>query len=129
MSMTRPTIPEGTYDPSDRLSSRRRPSSLTKTETPPMRTAPALTLLAAAALLGTSGCYGDAAQDTVQDAPEEVVLGPADGHELPGADLERVQVGDPAPDFSLASLSGPTVTLSDLRGVKNVVLVFYRGHW
>ena len=93
-----------------------------------MRTAPALTFLAAA-LLATTGCGGDAAQDTAQDAPEEIVLGPTDGHDLPGADLERVQVGDLAPDFSLASLSGQVVTLSDLRGVKNVVLVFYRGHW
>ena len=94
-----------------------------------MRTAPALILLAAAALLGTSACGGDPAQDTAQDAPEEMVLGPTDGHDLPGADLERVKVGDLAPDFSLTSLSGPVVTLSELRGVKDVVLVFYRGHW
>ena len=94
-----------------------------------MRIAPALTLLAAAALLGTAGCGGDSAPDTAQGASDEIVLGPMDGHDLPGADLERVQVGDLAPDFSLASLSGPVVTLSDLRGVKNVVLVFYRGHW
>ena len=94
-----------------------------------MRTAPALALLAAAALLGTTGCGADAAQDTAQDASDEIVLGPRDGHDLPGADLERVQVGDLAPDFSLVSLAEPVVTLSDLRGVKNVVLVFYRGHW
>jgi len=94
-----------------------------------MRTAPALTLVAAAALLGTAGCGGDAAQDTAQETPEEIVLGPKDGHELPGTDLERVQIGDLAPDFSLASLTEPVVTLSDFRGAKNVVLVFYRGHW
>lgn len=93
-----------------------------------MRAAPALTFLAAA-LLVTTGCGADTAQHTAQDASEEIVLGPTDGHDLPGGDLERVQVGDLAPDFSLASLSGPVVTLSDLRGVKNVVLVFYRGHW
>ncbi|MCK5653436.1 MAG: redoxin domain-containing protein [Gemmatimonadetes bacterium] len=90
-----------------------------------MRTAPALTLVVAAALLGTAGCGGDATQDT----PEEIVLGPKDGHELPGTDLERVRVGDLAPDFSLASLTEPAITLSDFRGAKNVVLVFYRGHW
>ena len=44
-------------------------------------------------------------------------------------DIERVQVGHEAPDFTLASLAGPPVTLSDFRGQKNVVLVFYRGHW
>jgi hypothetical protein len=33
-----------------------------------------------------------------------------------------------APDFSLADQDGRTVTLSDLRG-RNVIIVFYRGHW
>ena len=60
---------------------------------------------------------------------QPVALGPADGHDLPSMDLERVQTGQIAPDFTLASLAGPNVTLSDLRGDKNVVLVFYRGHW
>lgn len=71
-----------------------------------------------------------ACADAPQRAAEEpVVLGPADGRDLPGTDLERVQVGDLAPDFTLASLAGPPVTLSDFRGRRNVVLVFYRGHW
>ncbi|HAC07035.1 MAG TPA: hypothetical protein DC060_12130 [Gemmatimonadetes bacterium] len=34
-----------------------------------------------------------------------------------------------APDFSATSLAGTTVTLSQFRGQKNVVLFFYRGHW
>ena len=59
----------------------------------------------------------------------ETRLGPADGLDLPPTDLERVSVGDPAPDFSLQALSGQVLTLSDYRGAKNVVLVFYRGHW
>jgi hypothetical protein len=58
-----------------------------------------------------------------------VVLGPADGRELPPADTGRVKVGDIAPDFSLQSYDDGVVTLSDYRGQKNVVLVFYRGHW
>lgn len=58
-----------------------------------------------------------------------VVLGPADGHDLPPTDLERVGVGDEAPDFSLRALSGELVTLSEFRGSHDVVLVFYRGHW
>ncbi len=62
-------------------------------------------------------------------ASDEPTLGPVDGHDLPGTDLERVRVGDVAPDFTLASLAGPLVTLSDYRGSKDVVLVFYRGHW
>ena len=56
-------------------------------------------------------------------------LGPVDGHDLPREDLERVALGTIAPDFSLSSLSGEVETLSDSRGEKNVVLVFYRGHW
>ena len=56
-------------------------------------------------------------------------LGPKDGRDLPAMDLERVQVGDPAPDFTLAAYERDDITLSDYRGKKNVVLVFYRGHW
>ena len=56
-------------------------------------------------------------------------LGPKDGHDLPREDLERVQVGDLAPDFTLDTHSDGYITLSDYRGQKNVVLVFYRGHW
>lgn len=56
-------------------------------------------------------------------------LGPADGHELPRAELERVAVGGEAPDFTLLGYDGEAVELSGYRGVKDVVLVFYRGHW
>jgi len=56
-------------------------------------------------------------------------LGPKDGAGLPPTDLVRVAVGRPAPDFTLESKDGGTVTLSSFRGRKDVVLVFYRGHW
>ena len=56
-------------------------------------------------------------------------LGPKDGRDLPPADLNRIQAGQPAPDFTLESLEGRPVMLSDFRGKKRVVLVFYRGHW
>jgi hypothetical protein len=56
-------------------------------------------------------------------------LGPKDGEDLPRTELDRVRVGDLAPDFSLLSYSGDVITLSDYRGNRNVVLVFYRGHW
>ncbi len=36
-----------------------------------------------------------------------------------------LQVGDGAPDFSLPDQRGILVKLSDYRGKKNVVLVFY----
>jgi hypothetical protein len=67
------------------------------------------------------------------DAPHasdpSIALGPADGHDLPAVDLDRVQPGDTAPDFSLESYAGDIVTLSDYRGTHDVLLVFYRGHW
>jgi len=36
--------------------------------------------------------------------------------------------GDNAPDFSLVDVSGNNVRLSDFKGKKNVVLVFYSDH-
>lgn len=56
-------------------------------------------------------------------------MGPKDGPTDPPTDLERVKVGDVAPDFTLETLDGRRLTLSSYRGQKNVVLVFYRGHW
>ncbi len=56
-------------------------------------------------------------------------LGPKDGAGLPARDLDRVKVGDTAPDFTLEDADGRPVTLSDFRGKKLVILVFYRGHW
>ena len=38
------------------------------------------------------------------------------------------EVGDNAPDFSLVDVSGNDVSLSDFKGKKNVVLVFYQWH-
>lgn len=56
-------------------------------------------------------------------------LGPRDGGNLSPTDLDRVRVGDPAPDFTLESETGVSITLSDFRRRANVVLVFYRGRW
>ncbi|WP_309237287.1 peroxiredoxin [Actinomadura sp. BRA 177] len=39
--------------------------------------------------------------------------------------MDRVNVGDEAPDFELRDQHGTPVRLSDLRGEKKVVLVFY----
>lgn len=83
-----------------------------------MRVAPRLlTALLALAVASRGGA---------QQAP---ALGPTDGRDLPPTEIERVKVGDPAPDFTLARYGGGTVTLSSLRGRKQVVLVFYRGYW
>jgi cytochrome oxidase Cu insertion factor (SCO1/SenC/PrrC family) len=58
-----------------------------------------------------------------------LALGPVDGGELPSTDLERVQVSILAPDFTLEDEKGTPITLSQFRGEKNVILVFYRGRW
>lgn len=61
--------------------------------------------------------------------PSANQLGPHDGLGLPPIEPERVAVGDVAPDFTLPAHDGGAVTLSDFRGKRDVLLVFYRGHW
>jgi cytochrome oxidase Cu insertion factor (SCO1/SenC/PrrC family) len=56
-------------------------------------------------------------------------LGPKDGAGLPPTDLERIKIGEKAPDFTLKNLDGKKIALANYRGKKNVVLVFYRGYW
>jgi cytochrome oxidase Cu insertion factor (SCO1/SenC/PrrC family) len=43
-------------------------------------------------------------------------------------DLDRVRAGSLAPSFTLSDPAGKSHSLASFRG-KNVVLVFYRGHW
>lgn len=62
-------------------------------------------------------------------SPIYAQLGPKDGANLKPTDLERVKLGDKAPNFTLENTDGKRISLSDFRGRKNVVLVFYRGHW
>ena len=56
-------------------------------------------------------------------------LGPKDGEKLKPTDIERIKVGGVVPDFTLENMDGKQITLSSFRREKNVVLVFYRGHW
>jgi len=56
-------------------------------------------------------------------------LGPKDGGDLRATEIERVKVGQAAPDFTLEDVDGKSITLSDFRGKKTVALVFYRGYW
>jgi len=80
--------------------------------------------LALVFVLGAAGLWLYVGEDMI--APQ---LGPVDGHDLPAEELDRVSVGDEAPDFTLRAYSGGVVRLSDFREKKDVVLVFYRGHW
>ena len=61
--------------------------------------------------------------------PAFAQLGPKDGANLSATDLDRIKVGQPAPDFTLEDADAKKITLSDFRGKKSVVLVFYRGQW
>jgi len=63
------------------------------------------------------------------NALAQTKLGPKDGAGLPPADLNRIKVGEEAPDFTLEDKDGKPVMLSSYRGRKSVVLVFYRGYW
>lgn len=62
-------------------------------------------------------------------APAFAQLGPRDALKLAPTDLERIKIGQRAPDFTLRNLDGRSISLSDFRGKTNVVLVFYRGRW
>ena len=37
------------------------------------------------------------------------------------------EVGNEAPDFTLPNTDNESITLSDHRGIENVILIFYRG--
>ena len=56
-------------------------------------------------------------------------VGPNDGDGLTPTDLERIKVGDAAPDLTLEAETGTPITLSQFREKQSVILVFYRGHW
>jgi len=51
------------------------------------------------------------------------------GHLKPVDSKVKVKVGDQAPEFTLPSLSGDPVSLSDFRGEKNVVVSFVPAAW
>jgi len=62
-------------------------------------------------------------------SPALAQLGPKDSTDLSPTDPQRIKGGQPAPDFTLEDMEGKSITLSEFRGKKTVVLVFYRGYW
>jgi peroxiredoxin (alkyl hydroperoxide reductase subunit C) len=58
---------------------------------------------------------------------QELIFKP--GHLKPVDSTLKVKVGEPAPDFSLPSILGEKVTLSQYRNKKNVVISFVPAAW
>ena len=56
-------------------------------------------------------------------------LGPKDPTSGSATEIDRIKAGQAAPDFALENVDGKSINLSDFRGTKSVVLVFYRGYW
>lgn len=88
-----------------------------------MRIVPSLLLavfLIPAVILAGAAVPAQAANATRPNSDELYQVG-----HLPPTDSElKVKVGDMAPDFTLPSIQGEDVTLSDYHGKKNVVLSF-----
>lgn len=76
-----------------------------------MRMRPALFLAAGAlAILALAGCSsGEGTENDTSDVPEQ----------------DGLEIGAKAPDFRLKNQDQETVVLSEYKGTKNVVLVFY----
>lgn len=80
-----------------------------------------LAMLLVAAIILAGGIAPARAANATRPNPEEIY----DTGTLPPRDSElQVKVGDMAPDFTLPSIQGKKVTLSDYRGEKNVVISF-----
>lgn len=62
-------------------------------------------------------------------AAQQPLLGPLDGEGFAPTEVARIKVGMVAPDFRLKDEHGMIHQLSDYRGKKDIVLVFYRGNW
>ena len=88
-----------------------------------MRSLPRFAVSGVIALCAVAGAGAGAG------AQARPTLGPVDGAGLAPLDTGREAVGTTAPDFTLDAKDGGPVTLSQFRGKKTVVLVFYRGHW
>jgi peroxiredoxin (alkyl hydroperoxide reductase subunit C) len=75
------------------------------------------------AWLFVSPVYGQSLSQTFKDT----IYDP--GALKPTDSKLKVAVGDMAPDFTLPSITGKKITLSDFRGKKNVVLSFVPAAW
>ena len=78
-----------------------------------------ISIFAVAVLVSPAFGLSDVYKDNIYNPGE---LKPVDS-------VLNVKVGDMAPDFTLPSLSGERISLSDFRGKKNVVISFIPAAW
>jgi peroxiredoxin len=83
-----------------------------------LKTIPAIAIL----ILLTSG-----SAFALSDAYKENIYNP--GQLKPVDSTLKVRVGEPAPEFTLPSLSGETISLSQFAGKKNVVISYVPAAW
>ena len=91
-----------------------------------------LLLAACALMLPLAGCQSrerEASADALSRPLSTPPPAPSPSIDPRVTDLNRVAVGSVAPDFALPDTKGQSHRLSDFRGRKHVVLVFYRGHF
>lgn len=72
-------------------------------------------------------CFSSTFADAASEAFKENIYDP--GQLKPIDSTLKVKVGDPAPDFTLPSVSGDDITLSQYRGKKHVVISFVPAAW
>lgn len=89
-------------------------------------------LLPVVGLLWAAACQNQdkpASSDALTAPLTTQTAAPAPSIDPRVTDLERVKEGNPAPDFALEDINGNTVHLADYKDKKNVILIFYRGHF
>lgn len=91
-------------------------------------------ILSGLCFLLLSACQGETKKATVTTESLGAPLTATTPNPSPSVDprvtdLNRIVPGKEAPDFALENINNQVVRLSDFRGKKNVILVFYRGHF
>ncbi len=88
-----------------------------------------LALSLAMAVAALAACGGASAGSTPDAPPTQDTMAPAGTDGAASAADGRAPAASAAPNFRLSNAAGETVTLDSYAGLKNVVLVFYRGFW
>jgi cytochrome oxidase Cu insertion factor (SCO1/SenC/PrrC family) len=76
-----------------------------------------------------AACQGGGQPGAVPTASPATAAAPTPSYDPSWTDLNRVKANTLAPEFALEDQAGKTHKLSDYRGRKTVVLVFYRGYF